>query len=296
VRPIAGRTFGPGEDEASAERVVVLGEPLWRRRFGADASIVGRPIMLDGEPHTVIGIVPAAQRYPYDADIWTTTRFDARSMSPTSRGARWIRVIGRLRDGADLSAARTELSTIARRLEALDPAHNTGYGATVVGLQDHLVGSIRTPLLILLGAVGFVMLIACANVANLMLVRTAARETEIAVRTALGAGRARLVRQLVTESVVLSAIGGAAGLALAVWGTRLFVALAPDTIPRLHEVRTDGAMIAFTAAIALVTGTLFGLIPAMHGSASELALRLKEGGRGSRTRPGSRRARRWRGQ
>ena len=291
VRPIVGRTFAPGEDAEGADRVVVLGEPLWRSRFGADPAIVGRELVLDGHPHTVLGVVPAAQRYPGDADIWTASRFDARSLAPTSRGARWIRLIGRLRPGVSEAQARAEMETIARQLEIQDPAHNTGYGAPVVQLQEHLVGSIRTPLLILMGAVGFVMLIACANVANLMLVRTAARETEIAVRTALGAGRLRLVRQLLTESVVLSVLGGLAGFALAIWGTRLFVALAPDTIPRLHEIRVDGAMLGFTGLIALITGTVFGLIPAMHASASELALRLKEGGRGSRTRPGSRRAR-----
>jgi predicted permease len=291
VRPVLGRTFVAGEDAEDAPRVVVLSDGLWRSRFGADPDIVGRSLTLDGFPTVVIGVAPASMRYPVPVDMWLTTRFAQSDLAESSRGARWIDVIGRLAPGASAEQAKGELATIARRLELHDPKHNTDVGTRVVPLQEQMVGTVRTPLIVVLAAVGLVMLIACANVASLLLGRTAARDGELAVRTALGAGRGRLVRQLLTESVCLALIGGAAGLALALWGTRLLVSLAPADIPRLYDVRIDGPVLLFTLGVTVVAALVFGSIPALHASGAQLASRLRDGNRGSRTRPGSARAR-----
>ena len=291
VSPIVGRAFAPGEDAESAPRVVILSEGLWRSRFAADRSIVGKQIVLDGFPTEVVGVAPAVMRYPSSVDMWLTTRFRAKDFSDASRGARWIDVIGRLAPGATIAQANAEMAAIARRLELQDPRHNTGYGTSVVPLRDAMVGRVRAPLVILLAAVGFVLLIACANVASLLLGRTAARETELAVRTALGAGRGRLIRQLLTESVCLAVIGGAIGLGLAAWGTRLLLALAPTDIPRLYDVRVDGWVLVFTLGATAIAALVFGAIPAWQARKGRLASTLREGNRGSRTRPGSSRAR-----
>jgi putative ABC transport system permease protein len=291
VRAQLGRTFVTGEDRREAPRVTLLSDRLWRTRFGSDPGIVGKKITLDGHPTEIVGVARREMQYPEDIDLWLTTRFDTGDVAASSRGARWIRVIGRLAPGMTVDAAQRDVAAIARRLEQQDPRHNTGYGATVVPLMDSLVAPIRRPLLVLLGAVGFVLLIACANVAGLALGRTAARETELAVRTALGAGRGRLVRQLLTESLCLTLMGAAAGLLLARYGVRALVALAPSDIPRLGDVRLDGTVLAFTLIVAVVTGTLFGLVPALYGSTRDLSLRLKDGTRGSQGRAGSGRAR-----
>ena len=290
VPALLGRTFNPDEDTFGGPNVVILHESLWRSRYNADARIVGSTITLDGQPHTVIGVVAAASAWPSRSDVWRPLRFDPASL-PRMRGAIWLTVVGRLAPGATIDAAHAEMTTIARRLEEQYPNSNTGVGIALQPMREFLVGEMRTPLLVLLGAVGFVLLIACANVSNLMLVRATARETELAVRTALGAGRARLVRQLITESTVLALLGAAVGLVLAIWGTRALLRIAPSNIPRLDAVGVDAGVLLFTLGIALATGIVFGLIPAMHVARSDLNRTLKEGGRGARGRSASGRTR-----
>ena len=291
VRAALGRAFAPGEDALNAPRVVILSDGLWRRRFGADSAIVGKQIILDGFATDVIGVAPPEMRYPVPVDMWLTTRFKPQEFLDSNRGARWINVVGRLAPGASQQQAESDVAAIARRLELQDPRHNAGYGVRLVTLREEIVGAVRAPLIVILAAVGFVMLIACANVASLMLGRTATREAELAVRTALGAGRGRLVRQLLTESISLAMIGGALGLALAMWGTRVLLALAPADIPRLYDVHVDAPVLLFTLGTTVLAAVLFGSIPAIQVSSGRLASSLREGNRGSRARPGSARAR-----
>jgi predicted permease len=291
VRVSLGRSFLQGEDTPTAPRIVILSDGLWRGRFGGDPAIIGKSITLDGYPTEVVGVAPPDMRYPSPVDLWMTTRFTARDLSQSARGARWLDVVGRLAPGVSVEQAQTEMNVIARRLELQDPRHNAGFSTELVGLRDEMVGDVRPALLVLLATVGLVLLIACANVASLMLGRTAARESELAVRTALGAGRGRLVRQLLTESCCLAVAGGGVGLLLALGGTRLLVALAPSDIPRLYDVRVDGVVLLFTLGATAVAALCFGAIPALQVSAARTALHLRTGDRGSRSRPGSARAR-----
>ena len=288
VRPTVGRAFAPGEDAPGAARVAVLSEELWRRRFGADPAVPGRTVLLDGESYTVVGVLPRGTGYPADADVWTPIDL---SREAQSRGARYLRVVGRLAPAVSLQQADADLAAVAKRLEQQDPSHNAGYGVSLVGLHESIVGDVRTPLLVLLGAVGLVLLVACVNVANLLLVRAVEREGEIAVRTALGAGRGRILRQLVTEGVLVSLLGGSLGAVLAAWGTRLFVAAAPEGIPRLREVGVDITALALTTAVVALTGVVFGLVPAVHAAAPDLGRTLRVGGRGLTTRAGGHRVR-----
>jgi predicted permease len=289
--PLLGRLFLEGEDLAGAPRLAVLSEGLWKRRFGADPMIVGRRLVLDGEPVEVIGVLPDRYRFPENGDLWLTTRF-TRGDGSDSRGARWIRVIGRLAPGVSEETGRAQLHLVAQRLEREDPKHNAGYDVNVTPLQESIVGELKTPLYVLLGAVALVMLVACVNVAGLLLGRTTSRDTEMAVRVAMGAGRGRIVRQLLTESLLLSLLGALVGYLIAIAGTRLLVRIAPPDIPRLSEVRLDGAMLAFTAATAMLTGLIFGLVPALHASAAQLQMRLRQGARGMVGRSGRARTRR----
>src|SRR6185295_5450512 len=247
---LAGRGFAAGEDKPGAARVVVLSEELWERRFGGDSGLVGRTVTLDGTPYTVIGVA-GRNRWPSIVDLWMPFELTEDRIDPGNRGAIYLSAVARLAPGVSLQGARAEARTIAARLAAQYPEKNTGYRMDAAGMQIFMVGDVRTPLLILMGAVLFVLLIACVNVANLLLVRASARESELAVRTALGAGRARIVRQLLTESVVLSLLGGAAGAALAVWATRALVALAPQKTPRLQEVGVDSSVLLFTLAVSV---------------------------------------------
>jgi putative ABC transport system permease protein len=279
VRPLAGRTFHADENQPGRNTVVVLSHGLWQQRFGGDPKIVGRRITLDGRQITVVGVMPPGFSYPDKREIWLPLEYDE-VFTTKARGAWYLTVIGRLAPGATVAQATAEVQTIGRRLEQQYHADNADLEMTAVSLHEATVGPIRPALMVLLGAVGFVLLIACANVANLLLARAAARESEMAVRTALGASRARLVRQLLTEAVILSLFGGVLGLLVATWGADVLVALEPQGVPRLGEVGIDRSVIAFTGGVALLTGLLFGLVPALQATGAGLGGTLKEGGRG----------------
>jgi predicted permease len=279
ARPALGRGFLAEENEPGKHRVVVLGNRLWLARFGGDPAIVGRTIQIDRESHVVVGVAPARFAYPEGAELWTPLEYDERFRFK-NRGAWYLGVIGRLKPGVTVDAARQEVATIAARLARQYPEDNEGVGGTVESLHDATAGDVRAGLWILLGAVGFVLLIACVNVANLLLARVLGRETEIAVRAALGAGRGRLLRQLLTEAVVLSLLGGVAGLLLAVFSLDWLLALRPDALPRLVEVRLDRPVLAFAASLSLATGLLFGILPAAQLARRPAATALREGARG----------------
>ena len=291
VRPLLGRGFRPDENEAGKSDVAVLSHSLWKNRFAGDRGVVGRTVLLDGTPHTVVGVMPEGFSFPARRDVWIPVTKDG-AWGPGNRGAWWISVIGRLKEGVTPERADTEARAVAARLEKAYPDVNTGVSFTALPAHEAIVGDVRGKLLVLLAGVGFVLLIACANVANLLLARSAARRGEIAVRIALGAGRGRLVRQFLTESAILGLLGGGAGLLLALYGTEVLVALKPQGIPRLDGVGVDGTVVAFTLGLSLLTGLLFGLVPALQLTRPGLVEELKEGGRGTQ---GGRRSARTRG-
>jgi putative ABC transport system permease protein len=279
VRPLLGR--GISLDDARAH-TVVLSEGLWRRRYRADPGILGRIIRLNGEPYTVVGVMPADFRFARpDVELWTGyASILTRPEWADQRGRRFQRVVGRLRPGVTPRAASAEIDAIQRRLAEQFPNENPGAGGAAVPLREQIVGDVRPALLVLLGAVGCVLLIACANVAHLLLARTSARERELAVRAALGAGRGRVVRQLLTESLVLAALGGAAGVLIAYLGVGALRAVGPEAIPRLHDVRIDRWVLAFTAGAIVVTAAIVGIVPALRSTRRDLAGSMREGTRG----------------
>ena len=292
VKPLRGRsTFTPEDSAWKGTMSVLVNETLWRTRFGGDSGLVGKMVTLDNQRYQVAGIIPAASAWPANTMLWYPFTYDPAQLQH-SRGAVYLNVVARLKPGATLAGASADMNTIAKRLEQQYPDADAKVGAIVVPMQDWITGSLRLPLLTLLGGVAFVLLIACANVANLLLVRGVAREGELAVRTALGAGRGRLIRQLVTESMVLSLIGGGAGFLLAIVGTRFLVAGAPPSIPRLDAIHVDIVVLGFTLLIATVTGAVFGLVPARQMVRPDIAKTLREGGRSGGQRSGSHAARR----
>src|SRR5436190_9619065 len=283
VTPLAVRTFVPEEDKpATTGRVVVLSERLFASRFNSDQRVLNQSITLDGKSYTIIGIMPHGFEFPVQnepLDLWTTIADDAAGTTPMTaqRGAHFLHVIGRLKPGVSKAQAQAEVDTIAARLEQQYPDTNTHKGARVESTLTALVGAVRPALLILLGAVACVLLIACANVANLLLARAMTRHKEMAVRSALGASRMRVIRQLLTESVLLSLMGGVLGLGLAVWWSDLLIALGKQDIPRALQVRLDWRVLGFTLGVSLLTGLIFGLVPATHLSGTQLTESLKEG-------------------
>jgi predicted permease len=281
VAPLVGRTLTPANDAPEGAQDAVLGYDLWRRRFGADSRVVGHTVRLDGGSYTVVGVMPAGFAYPDGSELWLPQQFTPQDLA-TQRGAHYLDVVGRLRQGVTLESADRDMQTIAADLTAEYPRSNANTSATVIRLRDSLVGDVRTPLLVLLAAVGVVLLIACTNIAGLLVVRGIAREREIAIRTALGAGRVRLVRALLTESTALAALGGLAGTLLAVWGTALVTRVSGVDIPLLGEARVDGWVLGFVGLVTLATVVLFGLLPAWQtATLGGLASRLQSESRGT---------------
>ena len=277
VQPQLGRAFRAEEDKPGS-RVVILSNGLWQHRFGGDPRVIGQAVSLNGESYTVIGVMPGSFQFPTRRDqLWVPLAFDAKEAA--SRGNHFLEVIARMKPGVTLQQAQAEMSTIAARLAQQYPEENLRVGSVVTALQEQVVGDIKPALLVLLGAVGFVLLIACANVANLLLARAAARQKEIALRLALGAGRSRLTRQFLTESVLLAVIGGAVGLLLSIAGLRVLKTFIPDTISQAQAISIDAKVLVFTGLVALVTGIIFGLAPAMQVSHLDINDTLKEGGR-----------------
>ena len=277
VAPQFGRTFSL-EDDRPGSHSVVLSYKGWTSHFNSDPRIVGKAITLDSEPFTVIGVMPAAFRFPdLGTDLWATPAFDLKS---SSRGGHYLFAVGRMRPRVTLGQAQAEMSAIAHRLERQYPDTNQGSAVTLVSLQEEMVGSVRRGLLLLWGAVTFVLLITCANVAHLLLARSAARRKEFAIRAALGAGSARLIQQLLTESGILSAAGGLLGLALSPFGIYLLMAAGGHghIVPRTEGIRVDENVIAFTTVASLLTAVLFGLLPAFRSSQTDVMTAMKQSG------------------
>jgi putative ABC transport system permease protein len=282
IQPLLGRTFVAADEGVSRPQVVVLSHQLWRERFGGDASAIGKSVVLDGSRMTVVGVLREDVPLFSDGDLWIPAPFEVTGMK--SREARFLRVYGVLKAGTTMAQAQAELDTISARLTKQYPDSNAEWGMRLVPLQTSLVGDVRPALLVLLGAVALVLLIACANVASLLLARNTSRTREIAIRVTLGAGRLRLVRQMLTESVLLALAGGAAGIVLAKWGVDFLKGLAPENLPRLNEVSVSGTVLAFTGCVALLTGILFGLGPALQASRRDTTQNLKEGGAAGQSR------------
>lgn len=279
LQPVLGRLYTEANETPGNDRVVLISHGLWQRKFGGRNDVLEQTLTLNGQPFEIIGVMPAELRMPSDAQVW-------KPLAPgndlrDARGSFWLPVIGKLKPGVTARDAQTEMSAIASRIEQTYPAQMQGFGAYIVPLHKQIVGQIERSLQVLMAAVGCVLLIACANLGNLMLGRTAARRKELAIRTALGAKRGRLIRQIVTETFVLAVAGSGLGLLLAFWATEFFVSLAGSTIPRPEAIVIDGRVVLFTLALAVISALIAGLIPAVQASRMSLREHLQEGGRDS---------------
>jgi putative ABC transport system permease protein len=281
VQPLLGRWFSGEEDAPGKNHVVVLSQPFWQRVFGGAANVIDKQVQLNGESYTVIGVAPVGFGQQNKVDVWTPMAFKPDETSNDARGAHYVTTIGLLRPGVTVAQADAEMRVIASQLATQYPNSNKGWTVFVMSYLDYSVRNVRVVLYTLLGAVGCVLLIACANIANLLLARATARHREISIRAALGAGRGRLVRQLLTESVLLALLGGAAGLILAHWGLAALLALAPATLPRTTNIHLDGTVVAFSIALSLITGVIFGAAPAWLAAHTDVNEALKQGARGS---------------
>jgi len=288
VKPLAGRIFFPRDGKQGAPPVVLVSEDLWRGRFGADPRTIGTSIDLDKRPFTVIGIIPAAFRTPLfntKQEVWIPLVQDPLfSTFMPRRGVHLLPALGRLKAGVSVAQAQAEMDAISARLAAEFPGENSGWTVRLVPLQEEIVGNVRTELLVLLGAVGLVLLIACANITNLLLTRATSRSKEIAVRTALGAGRVRIIRQLLSETAVLGLLGGTVGIALAYWGVKALSSLLPSSLPQMNPIRVDYFVLSFALLLSAIAGMAFGLVPAMFAANADIQNTLREGARSGESR------------
>ena len=292
VNPLLGRSFLPDEEQWGRHQVVLLSYGLWQAEFGGEKSVLGRAIRLDGQDYTIVGVMPRGMPFFNDlppVDLWAPLAYAPGDLMNT-RGNHYLQIVARLKPGISVGQAQAETSRIAKQLENEFPI-NKGIGAKVVPLREQLVGNVRPALLILLGAVAFVLLIACVNVANLILARATAREQEFAVRSALGADRKRLAGQLLLESVPIALAGGIGGILFASWAMKFFESLLPNNLPRFNPIRINAAVLAFTAAISLLTTIFFALVPAIRSSKTDIQKSLREGGRSGSDGRGHRRLR-----
>ena len=285
IHPTLGRDFDVNEDRPGTTPVAIISGGLWNRRFGSDPGVIGRKLKLNGQDYTIVGVTPSDFEYQGKYDIytligqWDNMMARSRDMHPG------IYVVARLKPGIEQTRAQSEMTAIAARIAEAYPKSNARHGINVKPLTNVIVGDVGSTLLVLLGAVGFVLLIACANVANLLLARSTGRRKEMAIRSAMGASRARVIFQLLTESVVLSLAGGAVGLAIATWGAKAMLAAVPGGLPRMDSIAVDSWVLAFTLGVSLLTGVVFGLAPALQSSVTDVHETLKEGSRGSTAGP-----------
>ena len=282
VQPVLGRAFAAEEDVSGAGPVVILSHALWKTRFGSARQILGSPVTLDGAPYTVVGVMPAGFHVLSDKELfWTPLRLEAANAQASARNIHWLIAFTRLPPGVRQKQVQSVLDAVASRLKTQDLTAEGGFGATLQPVAELVSGNVKPALLLLMGSVGFVLLIACSNVANLLLARGTMRRREISVRTALGAARTRVILQLLTESILLSLMGGALGLGLAWVALKALLAVHPSSIPSVETITIDATVLAYTALLCGVVGILFGVAPALEGSAVNVSEALKEGARGS---------------